>query len=58
MGYQSSGQAVEHYYQKWEVEMEEELDHLRKAWRQEESVKGEHEWRQEDAENWLLSHEH
>ena len=52
-GCHNSGWAVEHHYQRWEVEREVELDHQRKVWRQEDNGKGEHEWRREDAENWL-----
>ena len=43
--------AGEHYYQRWEVVKEEELDHLKKYWRQEEKARGEHVKRPEEAEN-------
>ena len=40
---QNSGWAVEHHYQRWEVEREVELDHQRQVWRQEDNEMGEHE---------------
>ena len=56
MGSQNSVWAGEHYYQRWEVVKEEELDHLKK-YRMQEKVRGEHLKQQEEAENRLLSQE-